>query len=232
MPMTSFTARTFVPPVEADPVALGQKGQPSGIAQLDVDTIVEEAIKKIRESGGQTLDVGAVADTEIIQRQGTDLIGIPLPGGGVPVAHMSMKFTTNPGEMLLNDMIVSKQIVTTEAKDFLLIGQLHGSEEAAQSKIGINVSYQVDAGPQVNFTVADIPGANYSDQKLYTLTPLGAGESDAGHFMAVVRNLPVGTITFRATPVAVSGAPRVRHLILYIMEVDWQNFEIVEVVGD
>lgn len=74
---------TDIPDISATYQVVSEKNAVSGYAGLDAATKLTVAqIRGLRESGGQALDMGAVADGEYLKRSGTDIVGDTPAGGG------------------------------------------------------------------------------------------------------------------------------------------------------
>jgi len=87
--LPEFTAlvATDIPDISATYQVVSEKNAASGYAGLDASTALTVAqIRGLRESGGQALAMGAVADGEYLKRSGTDIIGGAGGGGGATTA--------------------------------------------------------------------------------------------------------------------------------------------------
>lgn len=80
-----------IPDISATYQVVSEKDAASGYAGLDgTPKLAVVQIRGLRESGGQALDMGAVADGKYLKRSGTDIVGDTPAGGAGDVHHQAV----------------------------------------------------------------------------------------------------------------------------------------------
>jgi hypothetical protein len=152
-------------------------------------------------------------------------------GAAVPQVHMASKFTQGFTPAGFAQMIVTKSFVTTEVKSFLIHGQAQCTlVNALDAKFGLELYLQINGGGYTMVLVNDYGVSAWSETKQLGINT--RTDRETGHLLGALRNIPAGNLDFQLRPVNVVGSSGCTHVILVIMEVDYLNFDITEVIPE
>jgi len=186
------TALDLTVPLKVDTVS-----EHTGAAGVTIDGVtckdnaVEvDAIRGLKESGGQALDMGAVADGEYLKRSGTDVVGDTPAGGGTKIedADTDTKVDVEEGadeDKVRMDVAGTERFLLQDASPYLTItGNAKFSDAISVKGATANSNYWIEAS-------AASPSLGASTYILRA-NPSGAVFAGNGTFVAVYGAPSVG----------------------------------------